>query len=113
MKKSEEALRRLKKNQKPFSLFGGSNTAQSNDKRDEERTRSQMILDVNAFSKDAESLGIDVLASNAFNSLHTLVYADLIEGETCSLISIYDELTWYFRPIGLFIKLRIMNKCGA
>ncbi|KIM75524.1 hypothetical protein PILCRDRAFT_827237 [Piloderma croceum F 1598] len=80
MKKTEESLRRLKKGQKStFSLFGGSNTAKDNDRRDEERTRTQMILDVNAFSKDAESLGVDVLASDVFQSLHTMVHADLID----------------------------------
>lgn len=82
MKKTEESLRRLKKGQKAtFSLFGGSNTAKDTDHRDEERTRTQMILDVNAFSKDAESLEVDVLASEAFQILHALVHADLIEGK--------------------------------
>lgn len=81
MKKSEEALRRFKKGQKStFSLFSGSNTASNTDRRDEERTRSQMILDVNALSKDAESLGIDVLASDGFKSLHAMVHADLMDG---------------------------------
>ena len=58
----------------------------NNDRRDEERTRSQMILDVNAFSQDAQSLGIDVLSSEVFNSLHAMVHADLIEGELQHLI---------------------------
>jgi hypothetical protein len=83
MKKTEESLRRLKKGQKStFSLFGGSNTVKDNDRRDEERTRTQMILDVNAFSKDAESLGVDVLASDVFQSLHAMVHADLIDGKS-------------------------------
>ena len=83
MKKTEESLRRLKKGQKStFSLFGGSNTGKDNDRRDEERTRTQMILDVNAFSKDAESLGVDVLASDVFQSLHTMVHTDLIDGKS-------------------------------
>ena len=87
MKKSEEALRRLKKGQKStFTLFGGSNMPSNGDRRDEERTRSQMILDVNAFSQDAQSLGIDVLSSEVFNSLHAMVHADLIEGELQHLI---------------------------
>jgi hypothetical protein len=38
-----------------------------------------MILDVNAFSQDAESLGVDVLASDVFQSLHAMVHADLID----------------------------------
>lgn len=81
MKKTEESLRRLKKGQKStFSLFGGPSTAKDNDRRDEERTRTQMILDVNAFSKDAESLGVDVLASDVFQALHAMVHADLIDG---------------------------------
>jgi len=82
MKKTEESLRRLKKGQKStFSLFGGSNPTKDNDHRDEERTRTQMILDVNAFSRDAESLGVDVLTSDVFKSLHTMVHADLIDGK--------------------------------
>jgi len=80
MKKTEESLRRLKKGQKStFSLFGSSNTGKDSDHRDEERTRTQMILDINSFSQDAESLGVDVLASDVFKSLHTMVHADLVE----------------------------------
>lgn len=82
MKKTEESLRRLKKGQKStFSLFGNSNTPKDNDRRDEERTRTQMILDVNAFSQDAQSLGVDVLASDVFTSLHAMVHADLIDDQ--------------------------------
>jgi hypothetical protein len=83
MKKTEESLRRLKKGQKTtFSLFGGTNTAKdTTDRQDEERTRTQMILDVNAFSKDAGSLGVNVLASDVFQSLHAMVHADLIDGK--------------------------------
>lgn len=81
MKKTEEALRRLKKGQKStFSLFGSSAPPKDSDRRDEERTRSQMILDVNAFSKDAQSLGVDVLSSEIYQSLHAMVHADLTDG---------------------------------
>jgi hypothetical protein len=90
MRKTEESLRRLKKGQKStFSLFGGPNTAKDNDRRDEERTRTQMILDVNAFSQDAQSLGIDVLASDVFKSLHTMAHADLIDGKRACSINLF------------------------
>jgi len=38
-----------------------------------------MILDVNAFAKDAESLGVDVLGNEVFQALNALVHADLID----------------------------------
>ncbi|KAJ3575095.1 hypothetical protein NP233_g1321 [Leucocoprinus birnbaumii] len=71
MKKTEESLRRLKKGKKStFSLFG---TAQADDGRDEERIRTQMILDVEAFGKEAQSLGIELEKNEHYGALKDVV----------------------------------------
>ncbi|KAG6857675.1 hypothetical protein H0H87_004091 [Tephrocybe sp. NHM501043] len=76
MKKTEESLRRLKKGKKPtFSLFGSANAGKEDDARDEERIRIQMILDVDAFGSDAESLGVIPQSSEAYNALKDMVQA--------------------------------------
>jgi conserved oligomeric Golgi complex subunit 2 len=81
MRKKEESLRKLKKGKKPaFSLFGG--TPKEDDGRDEERIRQQMVLDVEAFGKDAETLGVDVERSASFKSLHEIAIAPLNDGES-------------------------------
>lgn len=80
MKKTEESLRRLKKGKKStFSLFGSS-SAKEDDSRDEERILAQMVLDVDAFGKDAESLGVDISRSNSFKMLEGLVHTNLADG---------------------------------
>jgi len=80
MRKKEESLRKLKKGKKPtFSLFGGA--PKEEDGREEERIRQQMVLDVEAFGKDAETLGVDVQGSASFKSLHELAIAPLSDGE--------------------------------
>ncbi len=80
MRKKEESLRKLKKGKKPaFSLFGGM--PKEEDGRDEERIRQQMVLDVEAFGKDAETLGVDVQGSASFKSLHEMAIAPLNDGE--------------------------------
>jgi hypothetical protein len=80
MRKKEESLRKLKKGKKtPFSLFGGG--PKEEDGRDEERIRQQMVLDVEAFGKDAEGLGVDVQASVSFKSLLEMATAPLNDGE--------------------------------
>ncbi|KAI0058099.1 COG complex component [Artomyces pyxidatus] len=81
MRKTEESLRRFKKGKKtPFSLFGSSSAKEDDTHaRDEERIRTQMILDVNAFGKDAESLGVDVLGNTSFQLLNEMVHASLSE----------------------------------
>ena len=77
MKKTEESLRRLKKGrQSAFSLFGSSGPA--NDE-DEERIRTQMILDVEAFGRDAASLGVNLQANEMFKSLNEMVHTSLLE----------------------------------
>jgi conserved oligomeric Golgi complex subunit 2 len=81
MRKKEESLRKLKKGKKPaFSLFGG--TPKEDEGRDEERIRQQMVLDVEAFGRDAETLGVDVQGSANFKSLHEIAIAPLNDGES-------------------------------
>lgn len=79
MKKTEESLRRLKKGKKStFSLFGGSSAPREDDGRaDEEKIRIQMILDVAAFKREGEGLGVDVDASEAYRLLKELADANL------------------------------------
>jgi conserved oligomeric Golgi complex subunit 2 len=76
MKRTEDTFKRLKKDKKPtFSLFGNSSASRDDEGKDEERIRVQMILDVEAFAKDAESLSIDVRQRETFQTLHKMVYA--------------------------------------
>ena len=80
MKKNEESLRRLRTGQRTgFSLFGGSSSNADNDARDEERVRTQLALDVEAFGKDAESLGVNLDACQSFKSLNYMVHANMSE----------------------------------
>lgn len=77
-------MKRLRKGKKStFSLFGSSNTAKDDEGRDEERIRMQMILDVEAFGKDGESLGVGVEQSESFKLLKDMVYA--LEGKRSHL----------------------------
>lgn len=86
MKKTEESLRRRKMGKKSaFSLFG-TPTTKDDEGRDEERIRMQMILDVVAFGKDAELLGIDTGACESFQGLLEMVYANDCE---CAMWSVY------------------------
>ncbi|KNZ72797.1 Conserved oligomeric Golgi complex subunit 2 [Termitomyces sp. J132] len=81
MKKTEESLRRLKKGKKTtFSLFGSSNAGKDDDCRDEERIRIQMILDVDAFGRDGESLGVVLQNCEAYDTLRDMV--QVLEGKT-------------------------------
>ncbi|PCH36075.1 COG complex component [Wolfiporia cocos MD-104 SS10] len=81
MKKTEESLRRLKKGKKStFSLFGSS--AKDDDGRaDEEKIRMQMVLDVEAFGKDAVSLGVDVHKSDTYKQLQDMAGASSPDNE--------------------------------
>jgi hypothetical protein len=75
MKKTEESLKRLNKRKKaPFSLFGNSGTV-IDESKDEERIRSQMILDVEGFGREAGSLLVDVDSNPNFSVLKEVVYA--------------------------------------
>lgn len=83
MRKTEESLRRLKKGKKStYSLFG--NSTKDDDGRDEERIQTQMILDVEAFGKDAESLGVNLANSEAFKSLNDMVHSSI--GDSMSFL---------------------------
>lgn len=73
MRKTEESLKRLKRNTRPtFSLLGSSNA--NDDMKDDERIRHQMILDVEAFGKDAGSLKVDIDSNQHFTALKEIVY---------------------------------------
>lgn len=81
MKRTEESLRRLKKGKRSaFSLFGSASSTKDDDGRaDEEKIRTQMILDVDAFSKDAETLGVSVNDNSTYRALRELANAPLID----------------------------------
>lgn len=88
MKKTEESLRRLKKGKKATSglfgttsLFGQASSGKEDDNRDEERIRTQMMMDVEAFGKDAELLDVDVRRNSSFISLVEMVQVSLADGE--------------------------------
>ncbi|KIJ49540.1 hypothetical protein M422DRAFT_246619 [Sphaerobolus stellatus SS14] len=83
MRKTEESLRRLKKGKtSAFSLFGGGASAASKDQdaKDEERVRTQMILDVAALGKDARQLGVDIDSHSAYQDLKALASQTQTEG---------------------------------
>ncbi|TCD60067.1 hypothetical protein EIP91_010785 [Steccherinum ochraceum] len=84
MKKTEESLRRLKKGKKStFSLFGGSSASKEDDGRaDEEKIRAQMILDVDAFGKDAANLGVSVDESESYRALREIAHSPLSDDGT-------------------------------
>ncbi|KAH9929602.1 COG complex component [Epithele typhae] len=79
MKKTEESLRRLKKGQRStYSLFGSS-SREDDARADEEKIRTQMILDVDAFGREAESLGVGVQESATYRSLAEMARSSLTE----------------------------------
>ncbi|KAF9816755.1 hypothetical protein IEO21_03917 [Rhodonia placenta] len=87
MKKTEESLRRLKKNKKTsYSLFGSSSSRDDDGRADEEKIRVQMVLDVEAFGKDAESLGVSVQQSETFKILREMA------GSTLTDAAEYDDM---------------------
>ncbi|OCH93776.1 COG complex component [Obba rivulosa] len=81
MKKTEESLRRLKKGKKSaFSFLGGSGASRDDDGRaDEEKIRAQMILDVEAFGREAESLGVVAPENETFKALEEMARAPLTD----------------------------------
>ncbi|KAI9067294.1 COG complex component [Trametes sanguinea] len=81
MKKTEESLRKLKKGRRSaYSLFGSS--AREDDGRaDEEKIRTQMILDVEAFGREAEALGVSVNDNAGYRSLVEMARSGLTDGE--------------------------------
>ncbi|KAK7472820.1 hypothetical protein VKT23_000927 [Stygiomarasmius scandens] len=75
IKNQEESLKRLKRGKKnTFSLFGSTNSRED-EGRDEQRIRSQLMLDVEAFGKDGQSIGVDLSSCDSFRSLNNLVTA--------------------------------------
>ena len=74
MRKNEELLRRLKKGKKSaFSLFSSaSSAASSDDLIDEDRVRTQVLLDVDALGKDAAAIGVSLEDSHAYKTLRSL-----------------------------------------
>lgn len=56
-----------------FSLFGGSTSSNDDDSRDEERVRAQLILDVTAFGKEAETLNVNLDTCATFKALEQAV----------------------------------------
>lgn len=76
MRESEEKLARLRKGKKTaFSLFGSSASA-ADEAKDAARIRAQMELDVLAFRKEADDVGVDVAGSAALQELVRAVGQD-------------------------------------
>lgn len=78
MKKDGDALKRLKKGRQGFQLFGrstASSTAANEEaaSAEDEKVRLQMSADIEAFAKDAESLGVVLGDSEALKALRTVV----------------------------------------
>ena len=75
LRKNEESLRRLRMGKRSgFSFFGSASSTSDEDSRDEERIRAQLILDVEAFGKDAGSLGVHIDQSAAYKALNYMVH---------------------------------------
>ena len=52
-----------------FSFFGGSSTNQEEGNGEEDKISMQLVLDVEAFGRDAQSLGTDVRGTQSFREL--------------------------------------------
>ncbi len=81
MKKTYDSIRRYKKGkQSAFMLFGSSSRNQQLDEEghEEARIRAQMVLDVDALGRDANSLDalINVEASVEYRELRELAARD-------------------------------------
>ncbi|KAI1795580.1 COG complex component [Ganoderma leucocontextum] len=86
MKKTEESLRRLKKGKKAtYSLFGASK-GDDDGKADEDKIRTQMILDVDAFGREAQSLGVAVQENATYRSLVEMARSSLTDGESAATL---------------------------
>jgi len=79
MRKTEESLRRLKKGKKSTLGFFNGPGASKDDDRDEERIRSQMIIDVEAFGQDGKSLGVDITSVESYLQLSQMVQSELLD----------------------------------
>lgn len=81
MRKNEESLKRLRMGRRTgFSLFGGSGGNTEDDANDG-RVRAQLILDVEAFSKDAQSLGVNYDDCTALKALNYMVHSNTSEND--------------------------------
>lgn len=81
MRKTEESLRRLKKGKKStLGIFSGASASKDED-RDEERIRTQMVIDVEAFGLDGKSLGVDMTSVESYLQLSQMVQSELVDGE--------------------------------
>ncbi|KAF5393319.1 hypothetical protein D9757_000644 [Collybiopsis confluens] len=81
LRKAEEYLQKLQKGKKStatFSLFGSA-PSKDDEGKDEERIRVQLILDVHALGKDAETLNIKPMETQTFLALSKLVQRSLSE----------------------------------
>lgn len=89
VRKSDESLRKIRKSRKtPFSLFGGSSAgskAASEEAKDEDNIKLQILLDVEGLRKDAESMGVKVKESKAWVELKGVVLGD---GESFPLFGV-------------------------
>nr|GAT56084.1 conserved oligomeric Golgi complex subunit 2-like [Mycena chlorophos] len=74
LKKMEERLRRLNKGKKATSFLFGGGAKEDDGRRDEERIRQQMIIDVEAFGKDAQLLGVALDKSQCYAKLAEMVH---------------------------------------
>ena len=76
---TEEGLRKLKRGKKSYSLFG---KADDDGKADEDKIRTQMILDVDAFGREAESLGVAIQENATYRSLAEMARSSVTDGES-------------------------------
>jgi hypothetical protein len=79
MRKSEDSLRRLKKGRQGFSLFGNRSVQEGQSQtsgEEEDRVKAQFLLDVDALARDAASLGVQVEAVPALESLRAAIVED-------------------------------------
>jgi hypothetical protein len=92
MRKTEESLRRLKKGKKStLGIFSGASASKDED-RDEERIRTQMIMDVEAFGLDGKSLGVNITSVESYLQLSQMVQSELVDGECRSSGPLFKTL---------------------
>jgi hypothetical protein len=91
VRKTEDLVRRVRKGKKStFSLFGSSNDQSLTAEEEDDRFRKQMLVDVEALGKDAESLGVSVegdgpAAVAGWASLKDVITRDGEEKRQCRL----------------------------
>ena len=81
-------MKRLKKgNKSTFSMFGSAASAKDDEGRDEERIRAQMIIDVDAFGREALVLGVQPDKHDSYRSLKELVHTEEGKQKICRLVT--------------------------